>query len=154
MRGYYSHNSSHNSCYMTTIVSHTTQLQYASKKSCQYRLPFVRLMLIVCLFPFRFQRHSVVPFYRSVLPFYRFTVRLRVPASATEGAETAGECLEVHSVSVARQFWRLGGVRRPSLFERGLFAAAHYGQQASGWSGRGYGCGSTTRVHSPSRASV
>ena len=53
---------------------------YASKKSCQYRLPFHR-------FQFRFPRRSVhrftvpftilpfrSPFYRSVLPFYRFTV--------------------------------------------------------------------------------
>ena len=60
-------------------------VQYTSKKSCQYRLPFHR-------FQFRFPRRSVLPFYRSVhrftvhrlpfrspfyrsvLPFYRFTV--------------------------------------------------------------------------------
>ena len=43
-------------------------VQYASKKSCQYRLPFHR-------FQFRFPRRSVLPFYRSV---HRFTVH-RLP---------------------------------------------------------------------------
>ena len=67
-------------------------VQYASKKSCQYRLPFHR-------FQFRFPRRSVLPFYRSVhrftvhrftVPFCRFTV-----LPFLERAVIAGECLEV-----------------------------------------------------------
>ena len=58
-----------------THKQHTyVHVQYASKKSCQYRLPFHR-------FQFRFPRRSVLPFYRSVhrftvhrSPFCRFTV--------------------------------------------------------------------------------
>ena len=63
---------------------------------------FAVLMLTVCPFPFRFQRRSVLPFYRSVLPFYRFTVpfcRFTRFIRATERAETAGECLKVHTES-------------------------------------------------------
>ena len=52
-------------------------IQYASKKSCQYRLPFVRFdanrlpISVPFTVPFRF---SVLPFRFAVLPFHRFTV--------------------------------------------------------------------------------
>ena len=59
----------------------TVHVQYASKKSCVYRLPFLR-------FQFRFPRRSVLPFYRSVHRFtvsvHRFTVpfcRFTVPST-------------------------------------------------------------------------
>ena len=114
------------------------------------------LLLIICLFPFRFQRRSVFPFRFAVLPF-RFAV---LPFYCTFESPSFSYRWSGDSRRVSRgpyckrraTIQTTGRSPPPIPFERGLFAAAHYGQQASAWSGRGYGCGSTTRVHPPSRA--
>ena len=106
------------------------------------------LKLIVCPFPFRFQRHYVFSVYRSILPFYRFTVCLRVPASATEREERAGVSRGPYCKCHAT-ILTTGRGPPPIPVRVRLFAAERYGQQASACR---YGCGSTTRVHPPSRA--
>ena len=129
LHGWYSYQRELEFALLSGLALHTCTYIYmystGQKKVANTVYCFALLMLTVCLFLFRYQRRSVLSFYRFV---YRFIVLL-CPYHftwATERVKTVGECLKVHTVSmwsIARQFWRLTIVRsrpesRPFPFER------------------------------------